>query len=337
MKKKAFTLSETLIALVVIGIVAALTIPTLIENHNQKALNTAKEVFLRRFQEATKQMNTDGKMTGYSTTEDFVNAFKNYMKTIQVCTTEEKGKCFAKEIKIPNNNQDEIFETSDLKTARNFKKDFDTNIVGYVLSSGQTMLLTYDPKCSYIDIFNNNEDSTKCISMLYDVNGKRKPNRQGEDIFTLGGVQLSVNCTKTYKGLDFSLLCEAFHPESLNTCEDSTWDDRTPDPRYCQLNYWAGAKKQCTELGMRLPSQSELLKIAQQQYTTSNGEPISANGTGKLTQEIMSTNKWYWASEPCSSGHCAYGLKFYNDGVSTRLYNRDIYISNGAGFARCVQ
>lgn len=339
-RKPAFTLAEVLITLAIIGIVAALTIPALIENHQQKVLSTAKEVFLRRFQEATKQMNTEGKMTGYNTTEDFVYTFRNYMKHIQICTNGENEKCFAKEIKIPNNNEDEIFQTNNLKTARNFKKDFDSNIVGYVLANGTTMLLTYNPNCKYIDIFDSNADTTQCISMLYDVNGKKKPNRQGEDIFTLGGVQLSVACTQTYEGLDFSLLCEAFIPTALNTCEDSTWDDRAPYQPYCNNNYWAGAKKQCAELGMRLPSRNDLLKIAQQQYVTANGEPIKySSGTnyGTLINEIMPVNKWYWSSDPCSSAHCAYGLKFFDFGISGQLYNRDIYITNGSGLARCIQ
>ena len=40
MKKKAFTLAEVLITLAIIGIVAALTIPTLLNNYNDKVLET---------------------------------------------------------------------------------------------------------------------------------------------------------------------------------------------------------------------------------------------------------------------------------------------------------
>ena len=39
-EKKGFTLAEVLITLAIIGIVAAMTIPTLVENAQKKALET---------------------------------------------------------------------------------------------------------------------------------------------------------------------------------------------------------------------------------------------------------------------------------------------------------
>lgn len=58
MFKKAFTLAEVLITLAVIGIVAALTIPKLIQNNNQKAWDTAADVFNKRLEVAARVMNT---------------------------------------------------------------------------------------------------------------------------------------------------------------------------------------------------------------------------------------------------------------------------------------
>ena len=51
-KKAAFTLAEVLITLAIIGIVAALTIPTLIQNYQERAWGTASEVFQRKLGEA---------------------------------------------------------------------------------------------------------------------------------------------------------------------------------------------------------------------------------------------------------------------------------------------
>lgn len=45
--KKAFTLAEILITLAVIGIVAALTLPGLIQNHNQTAWTRAQDLWER--------------------------------------------------------------------------------------------------------------------------------------------------------------------------------------------------------------------------------------------------------------------------------------------------
>ena len=43
--KSAFTLAEVLITLGIIGVVAAMTIPTLVQNYNVKTWNTAASLF----------------------------------------------------------------------------------------------------------------------------------------------------------------------------------------------------------------------------------------------------------------------------------------------------
>ena len=76
-KRCAFTLAEVLITLAVIGIVAALTLPGLIQNHNETAWRTAKDLWEKKLTETVRRMNVDGVMPGHDTTEDFMNTFKN--------------------------------------------------------------------------------------------------------------------------------------------------------------------------------------------------------------------------------------------------------------------
>ena len=59
---KGFTLAEVLITLAIIGVVAAMTIPTLVAEYNQKSWDTASTVFNRRLGEALAMMNTQLKM-----------------------------------------------------------------------------------------------------------------------------------------------------------------------------------------------------------------------------------------------------------------------------------
>ena len=94
-RRAAFTLAEVLITLAIIGIVAVVTIPTLVKNHNEHAWSTAKDVFSKRLDVAMKTMNTDGTLTGYATTAEFVKALKKNIKINQVCT-DDVTKCFAK-------------------------------------------------------------------------------------------------------------------------------------------------------------------------------------------------------------------------------------------------
>ena len=58
-KRAAFTLAEVLITLAVIGIVAALTLPGLIQNHNEKAWSTAKDLWEKKLTETVRRMNVD--------------------------------------------------------------------------------------------------------------------------------------------------------------------------------------------------------------------------------------------------------------------------------------
>lgn len=51
----AFTLAEVLITLAIIGVVAALTIPLLVKNHNEKAWSTAKVLWERNSLKLSKE------------------------------------------------------------------------------------------------------------------------------------------------------------------------------------------------------------------------------------------------------------------------------------------
>ncbi|MDR1327598.1 MAG: prepilin-type N-terminal cleavage/methylation domain-containing protein, partial [Heliobacteriaceae bacterium] len=82
---RGFTLAEVLITLGIIGVVAALVMPGLIQDWREKSYATAKDVFNNRLEEATRQMNVNEMLTGYSTTEAFVNELKKYLKILQVC------------------------------------------------------------------------------------------------------------------------------------------------------------------------------------------------------------------------------------------------------------
>ena len=94
-KRVAFTLAEILITLAVIGIVAALTLPGLIQNHNEKAWSTAQDLWEKKLTETVRRMNVDGVMTGHESTEDFMNTFKNYMKVIKTCDNNDINKCYS--------------------------------------------------------------------------------------------------------------------------------------------------------------------------------------------------------------------------------------------------
>lgn len=64
MKKLAFTLAEVLITLGIIGVVAAMTIPTLVTNADKKATATKLKVFYSKINQAVKLSSAYNVMVG---------------------------------------------------------------------------------------------------------------------------------------------------------------------------------------------------------------------------------------------------------------------------------
>jgi prepilin-type N-terminal cleavage/methylation domain-containing protein len=251
----AFTLAEVLITLTVIGVVAALTMPALMANWQEKAYSTANEVFQNRIQQATRIMNVNEKLSGYSSTEGFVDELVNHLKVMKVCKT-NPHECFAP--KVTNGSGTETVETNKLKTAKDFdRKDYNTNIVGVILNNGYTVMLAYDPDCPVMDIGAMPTETLSCISMVYDINSKSKPNKMTKDVYGQG-----ANIFNTCDGIKVGSLCVASADTAylpINTCDSNSEDaqyDRecSSGCSSCASNYMAGAKKACAAIGMRLPA-----------------------------------------------------------------------------------
>ncbi|MBQ8168129.1 type II secretion system protein, partial [bacterium] len=96
--RRAFTLAEVLITLAIIGVVAAMTIPTLISNYQDKAFETASTTFQRKLGEALKVMNVNSNLAGFQTTESFVEELSKHIKITKTCSNDKLTDCFAKEV-----------------------------------------------------------------------------------------------------------------------------------------------------------------------------------------------------------------------------------------------
>ena len=332
----AFTLAEVLITLSIIGVVAALTIPSMIENHNDKAWKTAKDLWSKKLVEATRQMNIDGVMTGVaSTTEDYMNYFKKYVKVIKTCENDKLENCYAPKFVQTGDKETEV-EVSTLTNASALgQKGWNTNTIGFVIADGTTVVMAYNPNCSSVDPFSKEGQSGQvgCMSMLIDVNGKKGPNRVGDDI-ELKNATIS---TCDMKFGDQCIAASDIYPITpLNTCEgspDRDYDDR--DHSYCSNNYWAGAKKACADNEMRLPTMQELADVAT--YIYKQDTPIGAYhdrsnitpDASRATELNWSTNGWYyWSSEP--NGY-AYTRSFH----SSYSYWTNNYAGSSDSRARC--
>ncbi|MDR1327039.1 MAG: prepilin-type N-terminal cleavage/methylation domain-containing protein [Heliobacteriaceae bacterium] len=307
--KKGFTLAEVLITLGIIGVVAALVMPGLIQDWREKSYATAKDVFNNRLEEATRQMNVNEALTGYAATESFVNELKKYMKILQVCP--DPSGCFA--ATVTNSDGSETVETKDLKNSSNLNEgNWGTKALGIGLINGYTAILSYNPECSIDDITAPGAQTTSCLSLVYDINGKAKPNKIGKDVYTL-----NADIFKSCSGIKVGTLCVSSSNESyipIDTCSgNAEYDDTGTSNAYCSSNAWAGAKKHCDELGMRLPTRSQLLSL--------KGTPPPATDLGM--------SGYFWASEE-GYAHNAWGV-YLPDGTEYH------YDKNNFFGVRCVK
>ena len=329
--KAAFTLAEVLITLAVIGIVAALTLPGLIKNHNEKAWSTAKDLWEKKLTETVRRMNIDGVMTGHDTTEDFMNTFKNYMKVIKTCDNNDINKCYApKVVRTGSESEPEEIQTSDLKTAENLGNDWGTNTMSFVVTDGTTAIFAYNPNCAYADPIEDTGSQVSCLAYMVDVNGKKGPNRVTQDIALVGQIALS-NCDNPIGDMCWST---DFAPTAINTCSDGTEEDKTYDPTgdsnsYCITNYWAGAKKACQNMGMSLPARAQLAQLASELYVSGSGEAVTV-ASGSSVYPLVLKPK-YATDPPITIGRSYWSSSQYN---VNEAYTRQ-FTSTGTYAAGC--
>ena len=293
-RKTAFTLAEVLITLAVIGIVAALTLPGLIQNHNQKAWSTAKDLWEKKLTETVRRMNVDGVMTGHDTTEDFLNTFKNYMKVIKTCYNSEINKCYSPKVVTTGKDEEPIeIETDTLKSSKLIGAaswQANTNTVSFIVADGTTVIMAYNPDCPYADPIEDQGSQVSCLAMITDVNGNKGPNRVGKDIKLSSGVALS-KCDNPVGNMCWSTDFLVTNPE--DTCDGTN----EYDPKYtssvssnCSRNYWAAAKKACADIGMELPTMAQLAELTSNIYTDSNGDEVTIGATEEKRGLVLKDN-----------------------------------------------
>ena len=247
---KAFTLAEVLITLAIIGIVAVLALPPVIKNYNERAWSTAQSVFEKRLEVATRQMNTEEKLAGYSSTMDFVNELKKYIKITRVCDNDNITKCFTNEV-IANADEDPV-DMSTIKDAECFGLDWGTDTVAVQFANGVNAVIAYNPNTTQEPYNNQFAATVSSMAILYDVSGNKNPNTVGKDIS-------NINVTKL--GKEEAVVClipeladkmcitqvlapGSYSPMSLEDCNKQK-DDLGIEGCYYDNDYWAGAVKTC--------------------------------------------------------------------------------------------
>ena len=301
MKKRGFTLAEVLITLAVIGVVAAMTLPTLIAKINEKADSNQKAVIEAKLIQGLNMLDLHGGMNDtYSSTAEFVEELGKYMKITAVCdgTTKAFTECLPySELNYIQNGEQKSIELSKINSASSLnlltggEKDF-MNPVAIVLGDGTPIILSYDKKCisDPDSVKVDNKQIHSCVAGIYDFNGSRKPNLYGGDEHTRNDL-ISFNGAKLKDSYieigGVKIISQAKYPTPVSC------SDYKGQPGYsinaCEYNdnndYWVGAMVECKNQGGHLPSGQELATVISALY---QGEQITLScGPGGMV-----TKKW---------------------------------------------
>ena len=173
-KKVAFTLAEVLITLGIIGVVAAITIPGLINNYKANKLRTQFLKSYSTIQQAFKLMQEDD-VSLDPTTYPPHTYYKTFMKYLQAPTDCGKGGKKTYPCLYTRNTADPAFKQyKTLDGANSTMQFFDD---GQIALQDGTLLM-------FENTDNTNGDATRVLVSV-DLNGvKNPPNRWGYDVFT---------------------------------------------------------------------------------------------------------------------------------------------------------
>lgn len=177
--KLAFTLAEVLIVMGIIGIIAQVTIPTLIKEFKEIEMQVSLKKAYSNLSQALLSMSGDNSNDLSSYTSDFINTFPpEFIKYLAIA--EDYGVSSGSPLSIPDGYYKSIY--NNLPVPGTF---FEKEVV---LNDGMTVFFRNG-------IVANND---KNVMVAVDVNGyKKPPNKFGHDVFGF-----EFNGTSTFTNLN---------------------------------------------------------------------------------------------------------------------------------------
>lgn len=250
-RKAGFTLAEVLITLGIIGVIAAITMPTLIQKHNDRVTITKLKKFMSVMNSAiTMVINENGPIESW----DLVAS--DYDEETGSSPESTAGKdAFIKKYILPYVKYSSycMYGDSTCKKYDRYSLDgtrFSSWVNRIVLADGSVLTGAY---INYADcaghVGKSKQLQNVCGQFFYDVNGGgHPPNKTGEDVFVFwftkyGVVPLGTQAETAYS---FKNFCNMSVKAPLNGYGCAAWViyNENMDYKYCNDLSWDG-KKTC--------------------------------------------------------------------------------------------
>ena len=203
-----FTMAEILLSLTIIGVVAAITLPSLTGNINERTWNTQRKALYARFSQAVALMPA---LNGYGTVkeesssgagdaidtaaETFITAgLSKVLKMNNICSNDNLEDCGfvsqiitlnGSKIDLPKNVQELNPLMNHVAWGSESYNAKDTKAAAFETANGESIVVYYRPACTS-NISTDSEDlplqKLVCANFIYDLNGTKGPNTVGKDI-----------------------------------------------------------------------------------------------------------------------------------------------------------
>jgi len=213
--RAAFTMAEILLSLTIIGVVAAITLPSLTGNINERTWSTQRKALYSRMSQAILLMPA---LNGYGTlegtiaeddgaqnittdtaTETFLTSgLGKVLKMNNICDNEHLNDCGIpnKIISMTGSKIDTPTTMSELNPkmtnmsyshpgagVTHIYRQLDTKAAAFETANGESILAFYNPHCqAYAGEVTYQLQPKVCLNLIFDLNGNKGPNTIAKDM-----------------------------------------------------------------------------------------------------------------------------------------------------------
>ena len=178
--KKAFSLSEVLIALVIIGVIAAITVPSVFADYREKEKSAKVKKIYSTLANAMTKVKAAGGVMDFdmenNSNQNIKSWYDTYLATNLVTTKTcyNTSGCW--------HNDDNLYLNGTESPGNRKGVGIGSNIVTAVLNDGTFINVNIYDASVITNRYGVNADSAGLL-IFFDINGERKPNTIGRDVF----------------------------------------------------------------------------------------------------------------------------------------------------------